>query len=139
MKKDEKNKKVSLPVFPNTGHRDDIIMFKNLLRIFCNVPPKKLQEAAERDGAANSQENTAKEIRKKTYDNPEIQVLSEHYGDLFPGRKLEISLKEMLTIIPRNRKRSDAYRLLGKRLREQYGVELIVTSKGGQRDEGKNN
>lgn len=45
------------------------------------------------------------------------------------GMTLEYSLHDLLELIPRQRKKSDAYKALKRKLQEEYGVELIINSK----------
>ena len=71
----------------------------------------------------------------------EIQVLAQHFGGLASGMKLEIELRELLNICPRNRKKADSYYQLKKHLKDDYGVELIITSRTSKNKEAndKNN
>lgn len=45
------------------------------------------------------------------------------------GNTYEIELRELLSICPRQRRRADAYYLLKKLLKDQYNVELVITSR----------
>ena len=53
----------------------------------------------------------------------------------YTGRKLEsglcirVDLSELLTVIPRERKRTDAYNTLVQYLRDEFGIDLIINSK----------
>ena len=67
----------------------------------------------------------------------EIQVLAHHFGGLASGMKLEIELRELLNICPRNRKKADSYYQLKKHLKDDYGVELIITSRTSKNKEGE--
>ena len=67
----------------------------------------------------------------------EIQVLAHHFGGLASGMKLEIELRELLNICPRNRRKADSYYQLKKHLKENYGVELIITSRTSKNKEGE--
>lgn len=59
------------------------------------------------------------------YDDPEIEVLAREYGDLTDGKIIEVPLSDLLRILPRSRRKSDAYNGLKKRL-EALGVQLRV-------------
>lgn len=59
----------------------------------------------------------------------EIQVLAQHFGGISTGMALEIELRELLELCPRNRRKADSYYQLKKHLKEDYGVELIITSR----------
>ena len=50
--------------------------------------------------------------------DPEITLLSREYGPLTNGVKIELSLQEALQLFPRQRKRSDAYKGLIKKVKE---------------------
>lgn len=45
------------------------------------------------------------------------------------GATIQMPLREALILLPRERKRSDAYRKLQKHLQSVYGVNLILTIK----------
>ena len=53
----------------------------------------------------------------------------------YTGRKLEsglcirVDLSELLTVIPRERKRTDAYNTLVQYLKDEFGIDLIINSK----------
>ena len=61
--------------------------------------------------------------------DPEIQLLSKTYGPLTNGVKIELSLQEALQLFPRQRKRSDAYKGLIKKVKEQFNAELTIGTK----------
>lgn len=65
----------------------------------------------------------------------EIQVLAHHFGGLASGMKLEIELRELLNICPRNRRKADSYYQLRKHLKDDYDVELIITSRTSKNKE----
>lgn len=63
----------------------------------------------------------------------EIELLTKHYGEL-DGKTIEISLTEMLSLIPRKRKRVDAYSKLTRRLAIEKNCNLnIKTTKNMKR------
>ena len=59
----------------------------------------------------------------------EIEVLAAHIGGIARGMTIEIELRELLGILDRKRKKADSYYQLKKHLKEDYGVELIITSR----------
>ena len=61
--------------------------------------------------------------------DPEIQLLSKTYGPLTNGMKIELSLQEALQLFSRQRKRSDAYKGLIKKVKEQFNAELTIGTK----------
>lgn len=59
------------------------------------------------------------------YDDPEMEVLAREYGELTEGKIIEATLSDLLRILPRSRRKSDAYNSLKKRLKA-LGVQLRV-------------
>ena len=68
----------------------------------------------------------------------EIQVLAHHFGGLATGMRIEIELRELLDLCPRKRKKADSYYQLKKHLMDDYGVELIITSRTSKRNDENN-
>lgn len=73
-----------------------------------------------------SKENSV--IEKKSTNSREIEILSQEYGCLENGMRIEIELNRILEILPRSRRRADAYKGLRAELKK-LGVELVITSK----------
>ena len=71
----------------------------------------------------------------------EIEVLAAHVGGIASGMTIEIELRELLALLDRKRKKADSYYQLKKHLKEDYGVELIITSRTSKKGEenDKNN
>ena len=119
-------------------------MFVNLLRIACGERVPSTPHSREEDDAI--QNNTVKvaphviareaTVVSSSNDDPELSILTENYGELVEGRVIKISLQELLRLIPRTRRRSDAYNALKTKLK-RIGVTLHITSnrKGGGKDE----
>ena len=61
----------------------------------------------------------------------DIAALQEKYGSLssLAGLSINLTLKEALEIMPRNRRRVDAYEGLKNYLKREYGIELIIKSR----------
>lgn len=59
------------------------------------------------------------------YADPEIQVVAGRYGELVAGKVIETTLTELQEILPRPRKRADAYQSLSRRL-AAMGVTLSI-------------
>ena len=59
------------------------------------------------------------------YADPEIQIFAARYGELVAGKVIETTLTELQEILPRPRKRADAYQSLSKRL-AAMGVTLVI-------------
>lgn len=62
----------------------------------------------------------------------DIERLEKRYGKLSEGKVIETTLQDILTAVPRKRARSDAYDSLVKKLKRDYGVKLIITSRKKQ-------
>lgn len=60
----------------------------------------------------------------------DIEALETYIGrKLESGLCIKVDLSELLTVIPRNRKRTDAYKTLVKFLKDEFGIDLIINSK----------
>lgn len=59
------------------------------------------------------------------YEDPEIEILAREFGPMTEGKVIEIRLSDLLQILPRTRRKTDAYNSLKKRL-EALGVQLRV-------------
>ena len=62
------------------------------------------------------------------YEDPEIEILAREFGPMTEGKVIEIRLSDLLQILPRTRRKADAYNSLRKRL-EALGVQLRVISR----------
>lgn len=72
--------------------------------------------------------NAAEEGPELTLED-EILLLARTHGPIGSGVRIELSLQEALKLFPRQRKRVDAYNKLIRKVREEYGTELIITSR----------
>ena len=59
----------------------------------------------------------------------EVNILAKHFGALVRGRTYEIELQTILQLIYRKRRKADAYLGLKRKLKDDYGVELRITSR----------
>lgn len=107
-------------------------MLGNLMNIFFDGT---LEESSERqvresDVCPDVSEKTNTKYKK------DIETLREKYGDSFStGFCIEVTLKELLEICPRERKRTDAYTGLISFLKGKLGITLNIKSqktKGGK-------
>ena len=90
---------------------------------------------AERHSVSNRLENDAAPsviVRKDSYGKyqKDIAALEERYGKLSSqtGLSIKLTLKEALSLMPRNRARVDAYAGLVSFLKREYGITLIIKS-----------
>ena len=58
----------------------------------------------------------------------DIDALADSYGDL-RGKTIDIELRDLLEIAPRERRRIEAYRGLSSELKKVYGCVLNITSR----------
>ena len=91
--------------------------------------------AERRSTTSNRLENNAAPSVTARKDSTEkyqkdIAALEEKHGKLSTQTELSISLtlKEALVLMPRNRKRIDAYAGLISYLKREYGITLTITS-----------
>jgi len=60
----------------------------------------------------------------------DIEALETYIGKkLETGLCIKVDLSELLTVIPRERKRTDAYKSLVQYLKDDFGIDLIINSK----------
>lgn len=59
----------------------------------------------------------------------EVLKLARLYGPLASGKRIELTLQEALREFPRERKRSDAYKSLINKVKQEYGTELIISGR----------
>lgn len=105
-------------------------MLGNLMNIFFDGT---LEESSERQvrettpGVIEKSSSIAKPIPKK-YEK-DIEALRKKYGENFKtGLCIEITLKELLEICPRERRRTDAYTGLISFLKSKMGITLNIKS-----------
>ncbi len=60
----------------------------------------------------------------------DVQTLKEMYGDRFlSGLCIELTLQDALSVLPRDRRRSDAYRTLQAWLSDTLNIDLVIYSR----------
>ena len=64
----------------------------------------------------------------KRYDDPDLIILADKYGELVVGKVITIELNEAARLLGRKRVRLDAFSGLIKKL-HNYGVELKIYSR----------
>ena len=66
----------------------------------------------------------------------DVEALEKYIGhSLENGLCIKVDLAELLTVIPRERKRADAYNTLRRFLKNEFNVELFINSRKGGEDE----
>lgn len=97
-----------------------------LTRLFGNELGRKTDEM---NVADEVEVNFEKQPEKKTYDDPDLNILAERYGELKPGKEIMIELGAAAKMLGRKRVRLDAFSSLIKKLHNEYGVELKIYSR----------
>lgn len=69
------------------------------------------------------------EPEKKRYDDSDLNILAERYGELKPGKEIMIELGAAAKMLGRKRIRLDAFSSLQKKLKQDYDVELKIYSR----------
>ena len=59
--------------------------------------------------------------------DPELTILEREFGELSEGKIIEIDLHRLLDLIPRDRRKTDAYKGLRSKL-SKLGVLLVIAS-----------
>lgn len=89
------------------------------------------------ESSLDRQENTAPDvIVQKVSITPEkfkndVEVLAGYIGEehFISGLSIEVTLSELLAVIPRKRRRCEAYNSLVKYLREERNILLTIKSR----------
>lgn len=97
-------------------------MFSNFFNLLFN----DLQgRSLKRQSRVRSDETTKTNSKYES----DIEALKQRYGDSFStGLCIEVSLKEILELCPRERRRTDSYQGLVSYLKSRYGVTLRIHS-----------
>lgn len=74
---------------------------------------------------------------EKKYDDPDLNILAEKYGELVAGKVITIELNEAARMLGRKRVRLDAFSGLIKKLHNDYDVELKIYSRRTKLNERK--
>ena len=77
------------------------------------------------------------EPKKTRYNDPDLNILAERYGELKLGKVITIELNEAVRLLGRKRVRLDAFSSLIKKLHNEYGVELKIYSRRTKLNERK--
>ena len=90
---------------------------------------RKDEMAGEVDVKVEKQQQETAVNVKPQYDNPDLTILAAKYGELNAGKEIKIELNEAAKLLGRKRVRLDAFAGLIKKLRNDYGVELMIYSR----------
>ena len=100
-----------------------------LTRLFGNeIWSRKVEE--KKDGKQAVEVNLKPvEPEKTRYDDPDLNILAEKYGELKPGKVITIELNECAKLLNRKRVRLDAFKTLQKKLKNDFNVKLKIYSR----------
>ena len=98
-------------------------MFKNLINKLLGEPECRQEQQDTQLSSPAILEAAIPDTPR--YADPEIQIVAGRYGDLVAGKVIETTLTELQEILPRPRKRADAYQSLSRRL-AAMGVTLVI-------------
>ena len=108
-----------------------------LTRLFGNeIWSRKVEEKKDGKQVVNVNVKPV-EPEKKRYDDPDLQALYDRYGELMPGKEIELELGEAAKMLGRKRVRVDAFSGLIKKLHNDYDVELMIYSRRTKPNERK--
>ena len=63
----------------------------------------------------------------------DVEALAKYIGrNLENGLCIKVDLAELLTVIPRERKRADTYNTLRRFLKNEFNIDLIINKKKGK-------
>lgn len=78
-----------------------------------------------------------KQPERLVYDDPDLIILADKYGELVAGKVITLELNEAARLLGRKRVRLDAFSGLIKKLHNEYGVELKIYSRRTKLNERK--
>ena len=109
--------------------KNSIFDMWSIMNLFFGGPPEESPErqVGEKASGPDVNEKTRSKYNEK-YEQ-DITALKKKFGNSFiTGLCIKITLKEALDMMPRNRKRVDAYDGLTRYLQEEYGITLTIYS-----------
>jgi hypothetical protein len=84
------------------------------------------------DGVLTHESPSIEPVDEKTSielkETNELAILEREFGELTKGKRIEIDLRRLLDLIPRDRRKADAYKGLKSKL-FRLGVEFTITSR----------
>ena len=99
-----------------------------LTRLFGNELGRKTEEMKPGMQGAEMIMQPVEPMKTRYYDDPDLNILAEKYGELQPGKEIELELGEAARLLGRKRVRLDAFSGLIKKSHNEYGVELKIYS-----------
>ena len=110
------------------------MIIKNLYYMFSNEA--KYLESRQDSVSPDVIERKANTVIVPEKFKGDVEALESYIGrNLETGLCIKVDLSELLTVIPRERKRADAYNTLRKFLKNEFNIDLIINKKKGQNHE----
>ena len=109
-------------------------MINNLLNTLFGARVNNANQAPIQEAARTDLDSAPEEPFSQLSLDEEVEIIARELGGLARGMKLEIDLHRILEICPRKRKKADAYLGLKKKLRDDYGAELVITSRASKKE-----
>ena len=102
------------------------MLIRNLYNLFCGSEPQDGRpDSASLDGI----DKASPEVIIPERFREDIERLTEYGVELRSGLCIEIELGELLEVLPRERRRKDAYDKLVKFLADEMNVQLTIKSR----------
>ena len=99
---------------------------------FLNSATHLLDLGGRQDGVLTHESPSIEPVDEKTSielkETNELAILEREFGELTKGKWIEIDLRRLLDLIPRDRRKADAYKGLKSKL-SKIGVEFTITSR----------
>lgn len=99
------------------------MIIKNLMKLFAS------EYVGEEKKEYNDPKQPLLQMEKVDFTDLEVQTLVKDFcGTLPMCGNIEIELHRILEILPRKRKKADAYKGIKSAMKKKYGVNLVITS-----------
>ena len=99
---------------------------------FLNSASHLVDLGRRQDGVLTHESPSIEPVDEKTSielkETNELAILEREFGELTKGKRIEIDLRRLLDLIPRDRRKADAYKGLKSKL-FRLGVEFTITSR----------
>lgn len=93
------------------------------------------------DGVLTHESPSIEPVDEKTSielkETNELAILEREFGELTKGKRIEIDLRRLLDLIPRDRRKADAYKGLKSKLLK-LGIEFTITSRNHNNNFNRN-
>lgn len=105
-----------------------LLQFINSASHLVDFGGRREEKDLNKESAIESLVSKEQSIAKNKEINSELEILAKEYGELSNGKQIEVELNRILLLLPRKRRKVDAYKGIRSVLK-RMGVELIIKSK----------